>query len=94
MKYSFTFVPKKVAHELDQTLLNKYKLASEIAMELAGQAVAHAFTDFFSNKLKLESRSPGKVLVIAGPGSKFKRQWWRCAGGSSPFEFSVSEKTV
>ena len=94
MKNSFTFVSKKLAHELDQTLFNKYKLASEVAVELAGQAVAHAFTDFFSNKLKLESRSPGKILIIAGPGSKFKRQWCRCVGCSSSFEFSVSEKTI
>ena len=69
MNQKYSYVCQKISQEIDQKLFNKYKIISEIAMELAGQAVAHSFHDFLSNKLKINLHSPGNILVLAGPGS-------------------------
>ena len=75
MTQKITFVGQKLAKEFDETMFSKYKVLSPIAMELAGQSVAHSFFDFHTKKLKLNPKK--SILAIAGPGSYLIRQWRR-----------------
>lgn len=43
----YSFVKQTIAQKIDQTLFNKYGLKEPLAMELAGQGVAHSTYHFF-----------------------------------------------
>lgn len=83
-----TFVGQQLAQSMDKQLFNKYKLGLEIAMELAGQSVAYATHDFLTQKLKQSDAHPGRILVLAGPGSELKRQRRGCHRGRSAPQLS------
>ena len=60
----YSFVKQTIAQKIDQTLFNKYGLKEPLAMELAGQGVAHSTYHFFS-----KYKNYNKILILCGPGN-------------------------
>jgi NAD(P)H-hydrate epimerase len=72
-KFLITYVNQDTAQKMDQDLFNKYNLKLELAMELAGQGVAHCVYDLIKkntnsqNNLLLKKKP--SLLILCGPGN-------------------------
>jgi hypothetical protein len=71
----YTYVGQAMSTAMDNALFNEFGLKSELAMEIAGQGVAHAYHHFTTSLKKSSAQKSNlfKTLIFAGPGSLLTR---------------------